>query len=113
MAEFSLEGFVEDGWQQRVEFGGGLGLELQGGFHLPLEVVKPELPFVGWHGDLDFLECIEAQGTIAACPTGRSLTKSLEALISQKVKAEKSRCDNFTFLCGAVRRVPGDFAAGR
>jgi hypothetical protein len=28
--QFALESFVEDGWEKRVEFGGGLGRKVHG-----------------------------------------------------------------------------------
>src|SRR6266516_1945810 len=43
--KLSLECFVEDRWQQGVEFGPGIGLQLFQGVNFGLQVVKPNLLF--------------------------------------------------------------------
>ena len=55
-SEFPLEGAVEDGWKQGVEFGGGLGLQSLQRVHLRLQLVQfcydPAL--LGYRGERKF-----------------------------------------------------------
>lgn len=43
VSQFSIESAVENGGHERVEFGGGLGVETLQHVHLCLQVVEPDL----------------------------------------------------------------------